>query len=655
MSRTPTIAGMWASGLSAGLAYGFVLGLSAGDLWLPSRSVRVRRNISLAAAIACVVCLLITGSAGAQGYRPQCSPPFPQFCGGVSANGSRVVFGFPEALTKGPERPQVYERSGGVTRALVPYPASPPDPTYAALLGLSEDAAHVFIWTNLDLAPAEDLDGTGGDVYDLHRGSATLISTSSSDPHAGAPVLPMSFIDSSADGTRAFLQAFSSFSPQDTDGCPDLYERAGGVTRLISTGPAATSVFPPNVCDLPEYGGLSDDSNHVFFSSGDHLISGDEGAYDIYQRVGDELSIVSDYPQEPASNCVDKPKFGDASADGRSVLFSTNAQISPEDQDTTYDVYRRGPDGGFTLISRGTDGGSQPCGFTGDRAVALSDDGAVAIFETTASLSPQDVDHSPDLYSEEAGAVALVTTGPTDTSRDEQVPVFPAWPADVSADAKSVAFETRQPLVVEDDDSSQDVYLHTPAGTELVSTGPLTGNGPQSAELIGLAADGDNVAFATEQRLTAEDTDDDRDFYLRRPKEDSVTGGARMSRAAGRMPRQRPSRTVLLSAESIPPRMTIGKRARVTHKGKLALHLGCPKAETSGPCQGRVRVTIGRRGRAVARGGLKVEAGRRLRVSVRLRASSPNLRGRAAFVHVRAADRLGNAASVVRRARIQGR
>ena len=83
------------------------------------------------------------------------------------------------------------------------------------------------------------------------------------------------------------------------------------------------------------------------------------------------------------------PQFAAASADGGTVLFSTNIAVSPEDTDEAFDVYKREPDGSFVLVSRGTDGGPG-CGFGGDRPVALSADGRIAIFETRARLSPAD-------------------------------------------------------------------------------------------------------------------------------------------------------------------------------------------------------------------------------------------------------------------------
>ncbi|HEX5376694.1 MAG TPA: hypothetical protein VFW48_11115 [Solirubrobacterales bacterium] len=594
-----------------------------------------------------LVLLAVPASAGAvQGYKAECQTAF---CGGVSEDGSRAVFPFYEELTEGAERAQVYERVGGVTRALVPYPDDPPERTYVNLVGLSDDARHAFVSTNLALVPA-DLDGGGTDVYDIFGGVPTLLSTgpldTQAEPGFGPMSVPAFFMGASADGTRVFFDSiFEGFVPEDTDRCFDVYERFGGQTRLISTGPTATPSFPEGTCDMASYDGLSSDGSHVFFKTGDHLIAEDEGGTDIYQRVGDELTVLTTYPERIERNCVDLPWFGDASADGGTVLFSTNMPISAEDTDSTYDVYKRLPDGSYSLVSLGTEGGIGPCGFGGDNPVALSDDGRTAIFATLSSLSPEDRDSSADLYStDESGSMSLVTTGPADASVDEQVYVSPAWPADFSDDVSHVAFETRQPLVAGDEDEAVDVYLRAGGRTELVSTGPLGGNAGAGADLLSISGDGQTIAFATKERLTDEDADHRMDFYLRRVGQLTRPGSASASKLR--------KRTVLISAESIAPRMRISSRGKLRGH-EVALRLTCPKAEKSGPCRGRVMLARSRHGKPVGSASFRIAPGRHKLARVRLRRRLQ--KGNAVFARARAADRLGNSATAVRRVTLASR
>jgi len=600
-------------------------------------------------AVALLVVLAVPAGAGAvQGYKAECETAF---CGGVSEDGSRAVFPFYEELTRGAGRAQVYERVGGMTRALVPYPDDPPERTYVGLVGLSADARHAFVSTNLALVP-EDRDGGGTDVYDVFGGVPTLLSTgpldTQAEPDFGPMAMPMFFQGASADGSRVFLDSlFAPLVAEDGDRCPDLYERFAGQTRLISTGPTATQSYPEHLCDMAGYDGLSADGSHVFFSTGDHLIVEDEGGDDIYQRVGDELSMLTTYPERIERNCVDRPLFGVASADGRTVLFATNMPISPEDVDSTYDVYKRAPDGSLLLVSQGTDGGIGPCGFGGDSPVALSADGRTAIFETASRLSPDDKDSSADLYStDESGAMSLVTTGPADASLDEKPFVLPAWPADVSDDASHVAFESHQPLVAGDTDDSVDVYLRAAGHTELVSTGPLGGNAATRADLLSISGDGQTIAFATKEQLTGEDTDHRMDFYVSRTGQVTRPGSA--STSAKRAKR----RTVLISAESIPPRMRISAHAKLLASGVVTVGLSCPKAEKSGPCHGKLKLARSRHGRLLGSASFRVASGHRKLIAVSLRRALPM--GGSAFARVHGIDRLGNSALAVRRVALLG-
>jgi hypothetical protein len=597
-------------------------------------------------AVVLVAVLAVPAGAGAvQGYKAECETAF---CGGVSEDGSRAVFPFYEELTQGAGRAQVYERVGGVTRALVPYPDDPPERTYVGLVGLSADARHAFVSTNLSLVP-EDRDGGGTDVYGIFNGAGSLLSTgpldTQAEPGFGPMSVPMFFQGASADGSRVFLDSlFAPLVTEDTDGCPDLYERFAGQTKMVSTGPAATPSYPAPLCDVAYYDGLSSDGSHVFFSTGDHLIAEDEGGVDIYQRVGDALAVLTTYPEDIERNCVDRPKFGDTSADGGTVLFSTNMPISPEDTDSTYDVYKRGPDGSFTLVSRGTEGGIGQCGFGGDSPVALSADGRTAIFETAARLSPEDKDSSVDLYStDDSGTMSLVTTGPADASLDEHVLVPPAWPADVSDDASHIAFESRQPLVDADTDDSVDVYLRAGGHTQLISTGPVGGNADTRADLLSISGDGRTIAFATKEQLTEEDTDHKMDFYVSRVGQLTRPGSASTSAKRGKR------QTVLISAESIPPRMRISAHANLlVSSSKVAIGLACPRAEKSGPCHGRLKLASSRQGRPLGVASFRIAPGKRKRIQVSLRRSLPMSAPCSLFARVRGIDRLGNSATTVR-------
>ena len=572
-------------------------------------------RIRLCAALALAALALPASAWAGHARTPECPQ---ELCAAVAADGSRVVFPFAEELTPGVAGPDVYEWSAAGVRPLVTIPKGAPHRPAIGLDGASSDVRHVFVETSYSLAP-EDVDGGLWDIYDVGGGKAALVSTGPLDAARGGTSFA-SFAGASADGNRVFFSSPTPFVAEDAGSCSGVYERAGGVTRPMATGQTPQEPLPPNLCHSLAFGGVSGDGSHLFFTTSRALIPEDEGGDDIYQQMGGALSIVTTYP-EPTSGCVDLPAFADASADGGTVLFATNTAISPEDTDRGFDVYKREPDGSFVLVSRGTDGGAV-CGFGGDRPVALSADGRIAIFETRARLSPADTDSSNDLYRAEDGQPpVLLSTGPTDPNADEQAKVFPDWVAAASADARTVAFETRQPLVAEDQDRSMDVYANVNGTTVLASTGPRQGSAASAAELLGISEDGQTVVFATKAQLTGSDLDRDRDVYL------------------GRIAAKR---TVLLSEEQIPPQMRLARRGWLRASGSALVRLACPKAEASGPCHGSVILSRGKR--RLGRSPFRIAPGRRRAVSVRLPGSLSPPRSMRVLARVRGVDRLGNSA-----------
>jgi hypothetical protein len=592
----------------------------------------MRWTCALALAGALVLCASPREAQAGHAYRADCSSSSAGLCAALSDDGRRAVFPFAEPLVEGAGERQIYARGGGRTEAVSPIDVRQ-RPKYGAFLGASSDTRHVFVWTDYALAP-EDTDA-GSDIYDISGGRATLLSV---DPTGGTGML--NYQGASADGSRVFMDALGGAMPAGSNACWALYERSGGTTTLLSPPPIPDPEArprSPNSCALVRFDGVSGDGTHVFFTTDERLVPEDDGYRDIYQRVGDTVTLLTTYPESTGSNCVEFAGFADASADGRTVLFSTNVAISPEDHDADDDVYRREPDGSFTLVSRGVEGapGGPGCGPGGSyfiRGVALAADGGIAIVETNARLVPEDHDSSADVYRyAPGGGVSLVTTGPTDPGVDE-TSVIGLWHPAVSDDARHVAFETPQPLVPEDRDRAFDVYVRAGDVTELVSTGPGAKPGKNHrADLLDISGDGLSVAFATKERLSPFDTDDAIDYYARRNG----------------------PRTVLLSAEGIPPEIRVGRRGRLLGEGWAAVRLACARTETTGPCRGTVSLRRG--GKTVGRSRFRVDAGDGKPVAVRLREGAA-LSGRTAVLaRVRAMDRLGNRTSLTRRVTLVGR
>ena len=80
--------------------------------------------------------------------------------------------------------------------------------------------------------------------------------------------------------------------PEDTDGMQDVYQRQGGTTTLISTGPLnANAPFPAS------FKGMSQTGTRVFFDTATNLVPHATGIYpDIYEREGDVTTFLSSGP-----------------------------------------------------------------------------------------------------------------------------------------------------------------------------------------------------------------------------------------------------------------------------------------------------------------------------------------------------------------------
>src|SRR5439155_5311648 len=134
------------------------------------------------------------------------------------------------------------------------------------------------------LVPA-DTDASA-DVYDRSNGVTTLVSTGGI---GGNGAFSAHFAGTTHDGTHVFFETNEKLATGDTDGSQDVYDRFGGSTTLVSTGPTGGSGPFGAYFD-----GTSSDASHVFFETAEKLASGDtDGSTDIYDRSGGTAALVS--------------------------------------------------------------------------------------------------------------------------------------------------------------------------------------------------------------------------------------------------------------------------------------------------------------------------------------------------------------------------
>jgi Ca2+-binding RTX toxin-like protein len=444
--------------------------------------------------------LVSTGPAGSMAA-------FDAFFEGVSADGAHLYFSTFERLVSadGDAQLDIYERAGGQTTLVSTGPAGGNDDNAPARFhGASDDGTRVFLETAESLVSADT--DTADDVYERSGGQTTLVSTG---PAGGNGSAAAAFVGAADDGSRVFLMTEESLVSADTDATRDLYERTDGHTTLVSTGPAGGN----GAVHVPfSWPGLSSDGSRVLFETYESLVDADtdgggDFGRDVYERAGGQTTLVSTGPAGGNGDFDADLAFRGVSDDGARVFFHTDERLVSADTDDRNDVYERAG-GQTTLVSTG------PAGGTGDAGAGFQDasaDGSRVFFETEESLVSADTDLTRDVYERAGGQTTLVSTGPAGGNG-----LANAWFEDASDDGTRVFFETDESLVSADADTAWDVYERSGGETMLISTGPAGGNSAVEAILAGASDDGSHVYFETTESLLSTDTDDVEDTYLAR-------------------------------------------------------------------------------------------------------------------------------------------
>lgn len=286
----------------------------------------------------------------------------------------------------------------------------------------------------------------------------------------------------------------------------------------------------------PAYKGVSNDGEVVFFESEEQLVPGDtDNKRDLYERsfdesVGDDGAYVTREVSigPTGGNDAYNALFEQASADGKTVFFSTAESLVAADTDRRTDSYARGLDTGVTeLVSRGASACLPGCGndvlldagFAGATA-----DGDEVFVVTVERLDPAaDTDGSVDVYERDLATdeTNLVSAGGSSCAPACGNGEFVATLRGASADGSVAFFATSESLAAADGDGAIDIYARElPGGpTTLVSAGDPAcapcGNSAAAAIFAGSSTSGDRVFFATSEGLVPADVDGANDVYQR--------------------------------------------------------------------------------------------------------------------------------------------
>jgi len=395
--------------------------------------------------------------------------------------------------------------------------------SYGQFAHASPDGSRV-VFSSLFPLVTSDTDSCTGpppfgcvDVYERSGGVTTLLSTG---PAGGNGDFHVEYRGASTDLTKVFFVSSESLVPGDTDGQQDIYQRSGGVTTLISTGPAGG-----NSPDYSAYwAGASPDGSRVYFTTDEPLVSGDTddcgfvppGCTDVYQRAGGTTTLVSTGPRN--ANGANYAQYVGAAADGSHVIFSSDAALVTGDHDSNLDLYDRSA-GTTTLLSTGPSGGNDAIDAYGWH---VSNDGTRVVFTTDESLVSADSDSQTDMYEHSSAGTSLVSTGPAGgngayTAGPVQYGSLPMVVA--SDDGSRIFYITRESLVAADTDDCVDqssageppgcwdIYQRSGGQTTLVSTAAVGANTRNDATPTAISSDGSRVYFETDGPLSSADID----------------------------------------------------------------------------------------------------------------------------------------------------
>ena len=551
---------------------------------------------------------------------------------------------------------QVYERVGNETLLISRGPDGQPirpenkQNISAWLLGVSPDGARVYIQTDASLTP-EDGDagheGGSSDGYLLSDGHYTLFTTGPLDSPSPNPnpYIGTHGVWASDDGRYVYFETGQQLVPEDWDSASDIYQRSEGRTRLVSIGPdeyLPTFEYPNPSVPETRFLGASPDGSTAYFATAQHLTADDPGKSPLEGRL-----LTSDIfawhdglttrltrtvsPEEvPGTPWESFAPYSFAGAGGEgSVYFTAQSAQTPDDTNGTPDVYRARPDGSLERVVLSPAGAAGATDFF--RLEAVSRDGSRLFLLTTSQLVPADNDSEADIYMWSAGSYQLISPkGDLNGALEEELEL-----SAISGDGHRAYFKTWASLSPQDTDEEPDVYEWSDGTIRLVSP---ASDGKQSAAFFsGISPNGRFVAFATWEELVPGDNDVNEDIYVI-DMGAPAAGDASASRARP-APRRRHRRLRLVTAEAIAPRMGIA-RAGTLRDETARLSVGCPKAERSGPCHGRVKLLSRKTHRVLAAGTFRIPTGRR--AAVTLRGSGLPRRTIHALARVRGVDMLGN-------------
>jgi hypothetical protein len=205
---------------------------------------------------------------------------------GASADGQQVVFETDEQLVSGDGDSQtdVYKRAAGTTSLVSAGQINGNGAFAATFRDMATDGSPVFFGTAESLVPGDS--DTSTDIY--KRGGATTSLVSAGQINGNLP-FNVVFTGATPDGAQVFFRTSEPLVAADSDTSIDIYKRASGTTSRMSAGQ-----INGNGAFDASFAGASTDGKRVFFTTGEPLVPADtDASVDIYERASGLTSLVS--------------------------------------------------------------------------------------------------------------------------------------------------------------------------------------------------------------------------------------------------------------------------------------------------------------------------------------------------------------------------
>ncbi|HEV3001526.1 MAG TPA: hypothetical protein VGW75_12365 [Solirubrobacteraceae bacterium] len=390
-------------------------------------------------------------------------------------------------------------------------------PTYA---GASSDFSHVVFSTYAEHEP-EHASGNEA-VYEYVDGELRVVNVDDSlgVPAPGVPGGGDTFPEAAGVGSsRLPYKEGSAHNAVSDDGSRIYFTRAegtdvaGGIRGILHLRENGSDTI--HVADNATYLTASTDGGKAFFTSTEQLVAADTDTaadvyeYDVeadaYRLVAQDEGVFARLTDDGQNGIVVTAKLDNTGTSVVRTLHAVRAGTVTKIADVP---------SGFPEVSVFLNAVYGTCA-----ALQVTPDGRHAAFATADPLEAGDTDGAVDVYRYDADDNSLTRVSPGNEATPAAVN---AWCDGtvalerrfISDDGRLVAFQTAEALVAEDTNGRVDVYRYD-AGTGAVAL-ISAGTGARDSRFVALSRDGQDVLFATRDRLVTQDVDDIVDVYTAR-------------------------------------------------------------------------------------------------------------------------------------------